>query len=126
MTDRLHDLLSHDLPLFAQEAGEAAKPGVSGIEMFAPFVVLFVLFYFLVLGPGRREQKRRKEMLAALKKNDRVLTQGGIIGTIANISPDGQKVTVKVDDNIRLPVHRGYIVTVLTEESSGEGEGKAG
>jgi preprotein translocase subunit YajC len=46
------------------------------------------------------------------------------MGTVANISADGQKVTVKVDDNVRIPIHRSYIVSVLTEDEPAEGEAK--
>lgn len=124
MTDRLMNCLrSADWLLLAQNGGAPRNQGPGLLELVLPFVVLFTLFYFLVLGPSRREQKRRQAMLAALKKNDRVLTQGGVIGTVANISADGQKVSVKVDDNVRLLVHRGYIVTVLTDEQA-EGETK--
>ncbi|MEX0704196.1 MAG: preprotein translocase subunit YajC [Planctomycetales bacterium] len=124
MSDWMFDVL-----LFAQEGANGAGAGNGNAQpspwfTFMPLIVLFMLFYFLVMGPGRREQKRRKEMLSALKKNDRVLTQGGIIGTVANISSDGQKVTVKVDDNVRLPVLRSYIVTILTDDQSAEGEAK--
>jgi preprotein translocase subunit YajC len=57
-------------------------------------------------------------MLSALKKNDRVVTIGGMIGTVANITPDGQEVTLKVDDNTRIRMIRSSIQRVL----SGDGE----
>ncbi|HTI52162.1 MAG TPA: preprotein translocase subunit YajC, partial [Planctomycetaceae bacterium] len=61
-------------------------PGPGGdFAMFLPFVAIAVLFYFLLIRPQRREQASREQMLSALKKNDKVVTIGGMIGTVANI-----------------------------------------
>lgn len=108
--------------LFAE--GEPAKPGAGGPSEFIvsmmPLVAIFVVFYFLLIRPQRREQATRESMLSALKKNDRVLTIGGIIGTVANISSDGQEVTLKVDDNTRLRFIRSSIQRVLSAEGESD------
>lgn len=92
--------------------------GVSDyLTMFGPFILIAVVFYMIVLRPQRSEQRNRDEMLKNLKKNDRVLTIGGIIGTVANITPDGKEVTLKIDDNARMHVVRSAIQTVLTGET---------
>ena len=88
--------------------------------MFVPLIVLAVFFYFFVYRHSRREQDTHKAMLAALKKNDKVQTIGGIIGSVANISPDGQEVTVKVDDNTRIKFIRSAIQKVLSLEAEAE------
>ena len=56
------------------------------------------------------------DLLKSLKKNDRVVTIGGIIGTVANVTPDGKEVTLKVDDNTRLKMLRSSIQTVLRDD----------
>ncbi|MBI3861554.1 MAG: preprotein translocase subunit YajC [Planctomycetia bacterium] len=88
--------------------------------MFAPLILIAVVFYFLLLKPQRREQAARDAMLAALKKNDKVQTVGGILGTVANISDDGTEVTLKVDDNTRIKFTRGSIQRVVTAEKDGD------
>ncbi len=74
--------------------------------------------------PQRREQKKRDQMLSTMKKNDRVLTAGGIIGMVANISADGKEITLKVDDNTRIKFLRSSITQVLGEESKDDVPGK--
>lgn len=85
---------------------------------------ILVLFFLLIVMPQRREQKKREQMLNAMKKNDRVLTAGGIIGTVANISADGKEITLKVDDNTRIKFLRSSITQVLGEESKDDAPAK--
>lgn len=80
-----------------------------------PFLPIVVLFFLLFVMPQRREQKKRDAMLNALKKNDRVVTIGGIIGTIANVSGDGKEITLKVDDNTRIKFTRSSISHKIEE-----------
>lgn len=75
--------------------------------------VFILLFMMIVVWPQRREQKKRDEFYSGLKKNDRVVTIGGIIGTVANISADGKEITLKVDDNTRIKFTRAGIAHKL-------------
>lgn len=93
--------------LLAEEEAEQ-KPGPFG-SWWVPFVAIAILWYFLLLRPQRRERAKRDESLKELKKNDRVVTIGGIVGTIANISQDGREVTLKIDDNSRITMLRNSI-----------------
>ena len=88
---------------------DKAAPATDGLMMFAPLIAIGIVFYFLLLRPQRKEQASRESMLAALKKNDKVLTIGGVIGSVANISSDGQEVTLRVDDNTRIKFIRSSI-----------------
>ena len=106
--------------LLAAGDDKAAAPGADSLMMFAPLIAIGIVFYFLLLRPQRREQASREAMLAALKKNDKVATIGGVIGSVANISPDGQEVTLKVDDNTRMKFTRSSIQRVLQSEGDGE------
>lgn len=113
--------------LLAQGEGNGGGAGEVGIRdvLANPLfliIILFALFYFLIIRPQRREQSRRQEMLSALKKNDRVVTIGGIIGSVANLSQDGKEVTVKVDDNTRLKMLRSSIQNVLKDDESEQKE----
>jgi preprotein translocase subunit YajC len=112
--------------LFAQDAGGAAGAGAGGDATFAmllnmlPFVAIFALFYFLLIRPQRREQARRQEMLAAIKKNDRVITAGGIYGVVTNVRTDADEVTIKVDEatNTKLRMTLSSVTRVMGDEPS--------
>ena len=103
-------------PLLAQ--GDAnPNPGVGGspwLQMI-PFILVLVLYFVIVGGGRRREDKKQQQLLGSLKKNDRVVTVGGIIGTVANIND--KEVTLKVDDNTKLRFLRSSIHRVLGGES---------
>src|SRR5260370_17316525 len=82
--------------LAADEEKAPAQPGGLDMMAFLPFIAIAVIFYVLLIRPQRREQSTREAMLAALKKNDKVVTIGGVIGSVANISPHRPEVTLKV------------------------------
>lgn len=128
--------------ILAQAAGEAAgaageAAGAAGDRVAAPSFFqsllrnpvwlvagLAILFYVMILLPERRRQTQVTRMRADLKKNDRVLTSGGIYGTVVGTSADSDEVTLRVDDsnNTRIRVTRSSIATTLKsgkEESSG-------
>jgi len=104
--------------LFAADE-EKAPPAAPFADLmpFVPLIAIGLFFYFFVIRNQRREQASRDALLAGLKKNDRVQTIGGIIGSVANISPDGQEVTLKVDDNTRIKFIRTAIQKVVTDEA---------
>lgn len=77
------------------------------IVQLVPLFLIFVIFYLVMIVPLRRRQKKHREMLAALTKGDRVITSGGIYGTIVNV--EGDVITLKVADNVKIQVARGAI-----------------
>jgi preprotein translocase subunit YajC len=118
--------LASTAALFAQDPGGGAAPGGgAGNDMMIsllPFVAIFVLFYFLMIRPQRREQARRQAMLAGVQKNDRVVTAGGIYGVVANVNREADEVTVKVDEatNTKLRMTLSSIARVVGDEPSDE------
>ena len=99
-------------------AGAAPSAGPGGMFVsLLPFVLIFGVFYFLLILPQQRKQKKHRAMLEALKKNDRVLTTGGMMGSIVAISKD--VVTVQVAENVRIKVRREYIAELLQETEEG-------
>ena len=72
-----------------------------------PVVLIFVIFYFLLLRPQKKTQEEHKKMIHTLKKNDEVITSGGIHGTIMNVKENS--VTLKVDDNVKIEVQKSSI-----------------
>jgi len=117
--------LAGQTALFA-ENGDAAAPGGGMLGMMLPFIAIFALFYFLLIRPQRREQSRRQAMLSAVKKNDRVLTAGGIYGVVAAVNRESDEVTIKVDEtsNTKLRMTLSSIARVIGDDSSNQSEGK--
>jgi preprotein translocase subunit YajC len=82
---------------------------------FAPIILMFVIIYFLMIRPQQARAKQTAEMIKALKKGDKVLTQGGIIGTVWGVDDD--KAVVKIGDDLKVEFVKSAIVQVLTPES---------
>ena len=109
--------------LFAEEApagGVPANDPVGSLNFLFLPIALFALFYFIMIRPQRREQAKHQALLAELKKNDRVLTSGGIFGVVTNVNREANEVTIKVDEttNTKLRVTLSSIARVLSEEPS--------
>jgi len=90
--------------------GGGGEGGSSSIIAFAPFILIFALFYFLILRPQRKQEKVRKEMLGAVKRGDSVLTSGGIYGKVVNIEDDD--VTLEIAKGVNVRITRTGIASV--------------
>ena len=96
----------------AAAEGAVASAGMGEmLSMLLPLVLMFVVFYFLLIRPQKKKDKKVKEMLAALKAGDRVCTIGGIYGTITNIKDDTIEMSVG-RDNVKLVFARWAIRNV--------------
>ncbi len=106
--------------LFAQEAPAGGDDSRGLLWSMAPFIAIFVLFYFLLIRPQRREQSKRQAMLAEVKKNDRVVTASGIFGVVTNVHREIDEATIKVDEatNTKLRITLSSIARVLGDEPS--------
>jgi preprotein translocase subunit YajC len=98
-------------PAYAQAAG--APGGVDMIVQFLPFILIFVIMYFLIIRPQRLKAKRHQEMIANLRRGDTIVTSGGLIGKVAKVAEDGE-VQVDLAENVRVRVVRGMISEVRT------------
>jgi len=103
-------------PLLAQGGADDAQES-SPLAMFMPLILIGVFFYFIILRPQKKERRKHQGMLDCLKKNDRVVTMGGIVGHVTNVSQDGKEITLRVDDNTRIKFMRSYISSVLTDDT---------
>jgi len=89
----------------------AASPAPSGLMAFAPFLLMFGVFYFLVLRPQQKKVRDQQDMLAALKHGDEVVTASGILGKVTGITE--KVVTVEVADNVRVKMLKSQVSQVI-------------
>jgi len=97
--------------LMGTPQGAEGAPAGGGLMTFLPFVAIIAIFYFLIIRPQNKKQKETKEMLAALKKGDKVVTIGGIHGTIQTVKE--QTVIVKVDGATKIEFSRSAISSIV-------------
>jgi preprotein translocase subunit YajC len=86
----------------------------NALVQFLPLILIFVVFYFLLIRPQQRKAKDQKTMLDALRRGDRVVTGGGIIGTVARVD-NPEEVVVEIAENVRVRVMRSTITSVLAK-----------
>jgi preprotein translocase subunit YajC len=99
----------------------AAQEGQGSLLTFLwPFLIIGLLFYFLMIRPEKRKRAEVARMQDELKKNDRIVTIGGIMGVVVNTHKETNEVTIRVDDNnnTRIRILRSAISRVLTDEKS--------
>jgi len=102
-----------DLFILAQAAPAPAQPNM--LMSMLPLVFIFVIFYFLLIRPQQKKAKEHQRLVESVKTGDRVVTNAGIHGTIANVKD--KTVIVKVADNVKIEFDRGAIVTVEKTDS---------
>jgi preprotein translocase subunit YajC len=94
------------------QGGDAAQGG--GMSTLIMMAVIFGIFYFLMIRPQQKKVKEHKKMVEELKKGDRIITAGGMYGTVENLSPT--TLTIKVAEGVKVKITRGSIGTVVKEE----------
>jgi len=81
------------------------------ISSLLPFVLIILVFYFLILRPQQRKQKEREKLLSGVQKGDKVITSGGIHGTVEGI--EDNTILVKISDNVKVKMEKGAISTIV-------------
>ena len=90
----------------------------AGMGQLAPFIIIGVLFYFMLIRPQQRQRREQQAMLSAVKTGDKVMTVGGIFGMVTNVKDD--TVTVKIADNVKIELSRGHISRVVEKAETNE------
>jgi len=101
----------------AQEASGGISGLLSGspLGQFLPLILIFVVFYFMLIRPQQQQQKALKAKIAAVKRGDRVLTAGGIVGTVTKVKEGASnEIEVEIAPTVRVTVARDTLSTVLT------------
>lgn len=97
---------------YAQSAGGGGAG--SSLMSFLPFIGVFVIMYFLMIRPQQQKQKQLQNELKTLRRGDRIVTSGGIIGIVQKSRDDSQEIEVEIAPNVRVMVLRNTVSTVLT------------
>ncbi len=95
--------------------GTAPGPGVAPYVQLIPIALVFAIFYFIILLPTKRKQKKLQEFLDALKVGDRVVTNGGIYGSVTKVN--GNTVQLQIADKVRIELAKNAIVGYQGQES---------
>jgi len=110
------------LPLLMAPAAGAEAGSADVFGAFLPFVAVIAIFYFLIIRPQNKKRKETEKMITALKKGDRVVTIGGLYGTIQSVKET--TVILKADDNVKLEFLRSAISSVVTQGKDDKSEEK--
>jgi preprotein translocase subunit YajC len=97
-------------PAYAQAAGGAG----SAFASFVPLILIFAIMYFLLIRPQQRKVKEHQKMVAALRRGDQIVTQGGIIGKVSKVKDDNE-LEVEVAEGVRVRIVRGTVAQVISK-----------
>lgn len=101
----------------APAAGAAGQQG-GGWTMWIMLILIFVVMWLFMIRPQRQQQKKMEQFRSGLKKGDKVVTAGGIYGTIAEVNPDSRTVLLKVDGDVKIRVDKASLQQDFTESSA--------
>jgi preprotein translocase subunit YajC len=96
----------------SQQGGDGGSP----FMMFVPIILIFVVFYFILIRPQQKKQKEHQQLLSQLHKGDKVITNGGLYGTV--VDSKEHVVVLKIAENVKIEVVKSAIATVI--EKKGE------
>ena len=86
------------------------QPQVNPLMQFMPLLLIFTIFYFLLIRPQQKKEKDRLSMLKAVKKNDEIITSGGVHATVLNVKE--KTITVRIDDNVKIEIEKDSILRI--------------
>jgi preprotein translocase subunit YajC len=97
-----------------QTGGQAGQAG--GLAGFLPIIILFAIFYFLLIRPQQKKAKEHREMIANLQKGARILTSGGIYGTIQSL--DETTIGLEIAEKVKIKISRASVAAVVSENDT--------
>jgi preprotein translocase subunit YajC len=98
------------LLIFNEQAPSGAGQG-SFITALVPFILVFVIFYLLIIMPSRKKQKKHQEMVEKLKPGDKIVTNGGIYGTVMGTKED--RIEVKISSNVKIDITKNAVAAII-------------
>ena len=113
-----HAPLSMESRLFITPAFAQGAPAGGGMEMilqFVPFILIFVIMWFLIIRPQQRRVKTHQEMIKNVRRGDTVVTSGGIIGKVTKVTEDSADIEVEIAEGVKVKVARAMISDVRSK-----------
>ena len=112
--------------IFAQAAPAAGKPEANPLLQYLPLLPIPFIFWLMLIRPQQQQEKKRKEMIGKLKKNDKVLTAAGMYGTVISVDDQGDRVQLRLDDDgkVKITFNKASIVRVINESAERSSEPK--
>jgi preprotein translocase subunit YajC len=98
-------------PAYAQAAGESG----SAFGAFVPLILIFVIFYFLLIRPQQKKVTKHKAMLEAVRRGDRIVNNGGIVGLVTKILPDERALMVEIAENVKVKIMLDMVSSVMSK-----------
>jgi preprotein translocase subunit YajC len=98
----------------APQGGSGAGGG-SMVSTFVMFGAIFLIFYFMIIRPQQKRAKEREKLLSSIEKGDKVITSGGMHGTVAGV--EEKTILLQVTENVKLKIERSAIATILNRDS---------
>lgn len=99
-----------------QFAWQAQQPGPPNLSFLLVLLAMFAMFYFVLIRPQRKKQKETKEMVQGLKKGDRVMTNGGIFGTIAGVHD--AIIVLKIAEDVKIEILKSAVANVVQDKQA--------
>lgn len=103
--------------LMMSMGGTGGGEGGNPLVAFLPFILIIVVMYFLMIRPQAKKQKEHKAMIESLAKGDKIMTSGGIVGTIAGIRDKENILLVKVAEGVKIEISRNSVAQVINKKS---------
>ena len=110
-------------PAYAQAAGGGSAGGAEMLMQMAPFAIILVIMYFLIIRPQQKRAKETQDMLGSVRRGDTVVTTGGIIGKVTKVT-DATEVEVEIAPNVRVRIVRSMIADVRAKGEPVKAEAK--
>jgi preprotein translocase subunit YajC len=104
---------------YAQAAGATAGGGFGGLEQMFLIIPIIAVFYFFMIRPQQRKMKEHRALVAGVRRGDRVVTGGGLIGQVTKVISDGE-VQVEIAEGVRVRVVRSQISEVLSKTTAAD------
>ncbi len=97
--------------LLAMGSPNAGEGGASSMLSFLPLVLIFIVFWFMIIRPQKKQQDKRKSMISALKRGDRIITGGGLFATVKDVKED--RVIATIAEGVKVEISKGSINGVV-------------
>jgi len=99
--------------LLAMASPNGGEGGASSMLSFLPLVLIFIVFWFMIIRPQKKQQEQRKNMIVALKRGDQIITSGGLFATVKDVKQD--RIVATIAEGVKVEINKSAITSVVVE-----------